>query len=380
MRTRQKTKTLLFYSTILIISLIFSSIFNQSFASAISIHGHSQGSTITKDYFIYTDHRNDNATSILRCKRKGSKTSGCKTIVKTKDLDHANALDHVWGSNYFAVYDGYCNPHSNSSCVEGCYTLNGKSVSKSKCKQRANNKYKNKGSSTSQGYAQYKVGKTTYFLKGFSGPNKIQVYKNGKLIKTITGLKGGELEDVMVDGDTGKIYYTVSGWGSVNLYGVGKKYTLPTSSGSDSSSPKKYSGKHVSPVSSRKNKNKDSTETSESHYDGTVDTVFFGEVKDDGNGCSIFNVLNFIIEILTYGIGITGVIGISFFGIMYLTAGGDAAKTTKAKTRIYEIVIGIVAYAVLWTLLNFLLPGGNLNPSEQCSKSDTSTSSSQFIV
>lgn len=61
-------------------------------------------------------------------------------------------------------------------------------------------------------------------------------------------------------------------------------------------------------------------------------------------------------DILSVGVGILGVIGISISGVQYLTAGGSEEKTRKAKRRIFEIVIGLAAYAVLYYLLKWLLP------------------------
>ena len=174
---------------------IISLFFDNSFVSAVSIHGHSQGATITEKYFIYTDHKSESATSILRCDRSGATVKNCKTIVTTTNLGHANALDYVWGSNFFAVYDGSCNPRNDSGCVKGCYNLNGKPVSKSNCKERANNSDKVYGKDktsgcVTQGFAQYTAGGATYFLKGFwqckdggNSGNKIVVYKNNKRIK-----------------------------------------------------------------------------------------------------------------------------------------------------------------------------------------------------
>ena len=84
-----------------------------------------------------------------------------------------------------------------------------------------------------------------------------------------------------------------------------------------------------------------------------------GEVCDNGNGDSIFQVLKLVIDIMTIGIGILGVVGISIVGIQYLTAGGSEEKTRKAKRRLFEIIIGLVAYAVMYALLGWLLPGFN---------------------
>ena len=59
---------------------------------------------------------------------------------------------------------------------------------------------------------------------------------------------------------------------------------------------------------------------------------------------------------MTVGIGILGVVGITIVGIQYLTAGGNEEKTRKAKRRLYEIVIGLVAYVLIYAFLQWLLP------------------------
>ncbi|MBQ3297163.1 hypothetical protein IJH01_03545, partial [Candidatus Saccharibacteria bacterium] len=71
--------------------------------------------------------------------------------------------------------------------------------------------------------------------------------------------------------------------------------------------------------------------SSQSTYDNSVSTTFFGDIQDDGEGCGVYMILNLILDILTYGIGIAAIIGISISGIMYLTSKGNEANTTKAK-------------------------------------------------
>ena len=102
--------------------------------------------------------------------------------------------------------------------------------------------------------------------------------------------------------------------------------------------------------------------------DGIIETSLWGNVQDDGSGCGVYMILNLILDILTYGVGIAAIIGISISGITYLTAKGNEQQTIKAKRRIYEIVIGLVAYAALYAALSFLLPGGSLNPSNNCKR------------
>ncbi len=87
--------------------------------------------------------------------------------------------------------------------------------------------------------------------------------------------------------------------------------------------------------------------------------TFFAE--DNKVNCAILNcdqgidgVLNLVVDIMTMGIGILGVLGIVITGIQYLTAGGSEEKTRKAKRRMFEIVIGLVAYAVVYAFLTWL--------------------------
>ena len=72
-------------------------------------------------------------------------------------------------------------------------------------------------------------------------------------------------------------------------------------------------------------------------------------------------VLNLVVNIMTYGIGVLGVVGIVLSGIQYITSQGDPAKMTKAKNRIVQVVIGLVIYAVMYAALVFLVPGFSTN-------------------
>ena len=65
-----------------------------------------------------------------------------------------------------------------------------------------------------------------------------------------------------------------------------------------------------------------------------------------------------IVNILSVGIGIVGVIGISLFGLQVLTARDDPARLATAKKRFFQILLGLGVYLAMWTGLNWLLPGG----------------------
>lgn len=77
---------------------------------------------------------------------------------------------------------------------------------------------------------------------------------------------------------------------------------------------------------------------------------------ENGKGEGIVCIINLVVDIMTVGVGILSVIGITVVGIQYLTAGGSEEKTKKAKRRMLEIVIGVGLYVVLYVVLKWLLP------------------------
>lgn len=77
--------------------------------------------------------------------------------------------------------------------------------------------------------------------------------------------------------------------------------------------------------------------------------------KDSGKE-SIGCVIELVVNILTILVGIAGVIGIVIVGIQYITAGGSEEQTRKAKRRLFEIVLGLVAYAAVYGLAQWILP------------------------
>ncbi len=89
-----------------------------------------------------------------------------------------------------------------------------------------------------------------------------------------------------------------------------------------------------------------------------IETNIFGDICDI-NGTAMFYFINVVLQVLTYGVGVGGVVGIVISGIQYLTARDNEAQAAKARRRILEVVIGLVVYAVMYVVLKFLLiPGG----------------------
>jgi len=80
------------------------------------------------------------------------------------------------------------------------------------------------------------------------------------------------------------------------------------------------------------------------------------EQKDSG----IWGLLLLVINILTAGVGVAAVGGIVYGSILYTTAAGSAEQTKKAITIIKDVVLGLLAYMLMYAILNFIVPGGFL--------------------
>lgn len=73
---------------------------------------------------------------------------------------------------------------------------------------------------------------------------------------------------------------------------------------------------------------------------------------------NLFKNLVIVINVLTGGIGIFAIGGVVYGAILYMTAGSSTEQTKKAIVAIRNVVIGIIAYGLAWSFLNFIIPGG----------------------
>ena len=76
----------------------------------------------------------------------------------------------------------------------------------------------------------------------------------------------------------------------------------------------------------------------------------------DYKGVRVKQKLQLVINIISIIVAALGVVAITAVGIIYLTAGPDVGKAVKARTRLVEIIVGLVVYALIYTILNFLIP------------------------
>lgn len=73
---------------------------------------------------------------------------------------------------------------------------------------------------------------------------------------------------------------------------------------------------------------------------------------------AVWKLLLLVLNVLTAGVGIAAVGGIVYGSILYASAADRADQTKKAIGIITNVVIGVIAYAVMYMVLNFLIPGG----------------------
>ena len=82
-----------------------------------------------------------------------------------------------------------------------------------------------------------------------------------------------------------------------------------------------------------------------------------GNLEDTG----VWGILLLAINILTAAVGLAAVGGVIYGAVLYTSAGGSPEQVKKAMGIITNVVIGVVAYALMFSGLNFLIPGGIFN-------------------
>jgi hypothetical protein len=81
-----------------------------------------------------------------------------------------------------------------------------------------------------------------------------------------------------------------------------------------------------------------------------------GGTKAEDTGA--WGIVTFVIKILTGGIGVLAIAGIIYGAILYVTSEGSPEGVKKAIEVFRNVVIGIIAYALMFAVLNFIIPGG----------------------
>lgn len=78
----------------------------------------------------------------------------------------------------------------------------------------------------------------------------------------------------------------------------------------------------------------------------------------DVSKSGIFQILIWVLRIMTGAVGVAAVGALTYAGILYSSAGSKNEQVVKAKTIITDTSIGIVVYGLMFFILNWLIPGG----------------------
>jgi hypothetical protein len=102
------------------------------------------------------------------------------------------------------------------------------------------------------------------------------------------------------------------------------------------------------------------TGSSSGSSDGYIDEAA-NSTSCTQDSCDIIDkFINPLIKVLSVLVGIAAAIGIIVGAIQYSTSAGDPQKATNGKNHIRNAIIAIVAYVLLFVVLNWIIPGGIL--------------------
>ena len=93
---------------------------------------------------------------------------------------------------------------------------------------------------------------------------------------------------------------------------------------------------------------------------GGADTAIISCSEGEGEG-ALWGLINLAITILTAGVGVLALAGIVYGAVLYTSAGGNPEQVKKAKGIFTNVAIGVIAFAGMYALLNFIIPGGVFN-------------------
>ena len=81
----------------------------------------------------------------------------------------------------------------------------------------------------------------------------------------------------------------------------------------------------------------------------------------EGEGGSIQDLAYAFIRFLSIGVGLVLAASIIYAGIQYTASQGNPEKTSEAKNRIYNAIIALVFYLLIFAIIQYLVPGGLFN-------------------
>lgn len=86
----------------------------------------------------------------------------------------------------------------------------------------------------------------------------------------------------------------------------------------------------------------------------------------------VWGLLLFVVNLLSAGVGLVAIGGIVYASILYTSAKGAVDQVKRAIKIIINVATGLALYALMYALINFLVPGGLLNAQQQVDSLETS--------
>ena len=96
---------------------------------------------------------------------------------------------------------------------------------------------------------------------------------------------------------------------------------------------------------------------------GGVTTSIISCDEGGGDGAPIeetgvWGFLLLVVNILTAGVGVAALGGLIYGAVLYTASGGSPDQIKKARNVFTNVVVGIIAFAAMYAVLNFIVPGG----------------------
>jgi hypothetical protein len=91
--------------------------------------------------------------------------------------------------------------------------------------------------------------------------------------------------------------------------------------------------------------------------DTAIITCTEGATNDTKNN-GVWALLIMALNILTAAVGVAAVGGIAYGSALYASAADSPDRAKKGMEFIKNVIIGLIAYGLMFVILNFLIPGG----------------------
>lgn len=86
-----------------------------------------------------------------------------------------------------------------------------------------------------------------------------------------------------------------------------------------------------------------------------------GSVSCADHGGLIMNYLILVIQYMSGLVALYVVLMIVIGGVQYISSAGNPGAISAAKNRITNAIIALVLFLMMFTIMNFIIPGGILN-------------------